>query len=241
MGHTLDQWVARIQQAVREEDSGGQIEPTALLEIAIRPALMRYSIDRPLVDVAEVAGAASSYFALPTGWVDGYSELRSVEHPARQNPPIILDSRSWTITRDPSTVTTKKILLYYATPAASEYVRFEYTRPWPMPDTADATVDMVDDIAFEAVAMLAASHALMTLANETARSRMADVLSPDYVDHQQRFTELTGAADRLRQIYEAFLGLSATAAGGVGVRASPPASRSIDFEQYKYTMFHGGR
>lgn len=241
MGHTLGQWVARIQQAVREEASGGQIEPTSLLDIAIRPALLRFSIDRPYVDIAEVPGAGSGYFALPAGFVDGYSELRSVEHPARQNPPIMLDSQAWTITRDPTTVATKKILLYSATPSAAQYVRFEYTRPWPMPDPDDATLDLVDDIAFEAVAMLAASHALMTLANETARSRMADVLSPDYADHEERFRELNTAADRLRSIYESFLGLASAGANGIAAPASPVASRRIDFDSYSYALYHGGR
>lgn len=239
MGHTLAEWIWRISQAVREDAAGNQIDPTSLLDIAIRPALLRYSIDRPFVDVAEVAGAGSSYFDLPADFVDGYSELRSVEYPARLNPTSVLDGQSWTITRDPSTVATKKILLYFSTPSAAQYVRFEYTKPWPMPTAADATVDMVDDIAFEAVAMLAASHALMTLANETARSRMADVLSQDYADHEERFRSLTAAADRLRSIYEAFLGLASSTDGGA--QATPVASRRIDFDPYRYSLFHGGR
>lgn len=236
MGHLLTAWEARVGALLRDETNldvtNAQIDATGL-----RPALAQFSNDRPRVAVVEQAGTGSPYLALPAGWSDGVSTIESIEYPARQNPPVLLDSQSWRITRDPVDVTVKKILLD-TTPAAAEWVRLQFTAPWPFP-TAVAADDLIDDQAFEAVCHLAASLACSALAGQAARAR-SGALPTDFVDGRDRARLLLEVATRYRSVYETYLGLASSAAAPNG-GSTAPASVPFDFDPARGSLFHGGR
>lgn len=236
MGHTLDQWRDKVEALVRDS-TNKDLSPAQIDDVGVRPALARYSIDRPRVVHTEVAGPGSPYLALPVGWVEGFSELRSVEHPARQNPPRRLDEQSWLIARSPTDVASAQVLLD-RTPSVSEYVRFAFTLPWPFP-TGAAGDDPVDDVAFEAVTHLAAANCLDSLAAEAARARMG-ALPTDLVDGRDRAGLLREAAKAKWGVYRAFLGL--VGEGTEDSAAGPaPVSRRMDFDPGYDSLFHGGR
>lgn len=240
MGQILNTWEGRVAQLLR--DAGNQdLAVGQIDDVGIRPALARYSTDRPRVAVAELVGTGSPYLDLPTEWVAGFSRLEAVEFPARENPPAYLDDHSYRTVRKVSDVAVEQILLG-ATPVATQFVRLTFTAPWPMP-TATAADDKVDDVAFYAVTALAASYCCMHLAAEASRDR-AGALSTVIVQGRDRAESLRRAADRYEAVYNSYLGLGGSSDQG-GERGSggsrPPAHRRLDSDPSRGSLFHGGR
>lgn len=235
MGHTLEQWQSQVSGLVR--DAGVDLTATQVAQVGVVPALNLFSIDRPRDLVVEQTGTGSAYLVLPAGWVAGFSRITTVEFPARQNPPNLLDDQAWQLTRSPSDVTLERILLLEATPSTSQYVRLAFTAPWPTP-TSDATVDQVDDVAFHAVCNLAASFCLVHLAAETSRSRMG-AMPTNFVDGAQRTRDLRDIAKEYRGVYDRFLGrVNPMDPGNSG---PGPVSRPFDFDPAYSSLFHGRR
>lgn len=236
MGHSLDQWQAKVGELVR--DVGGvDLTATQIVTVGLAPAIAKYSTDRPRTQAVEVAGAGSSYFDLPDGWLPGFSSLAGVEFPARQNPPRSLDAQSWHITRDPADIDVEQILLLSHTPAVGQYVRMFFTAPWPMP-TADPDDDPVDALAFEAVSALAASFCCVSLAGEASRARWGTLPTDAAPSDSQRAQRLLGMAAAYQQSYDRFIGIAGT--GGES-DSGVPASGSFDLDPSYSSLFHGGR
>lgn len=235
MGHTLDEWVAKVGSLVR--DSAGRDSKQADIEATgLRPAFSRFSNDRRREAVEEVVGTGSPYIPLPSGWVPGFSSLR-VEFPARQDPPEFLDAQSWRITRSIANPNVAQVLLD-RTPAASQFVRLWYKTSWPYPTNDLPIVDQVDDVAFEPVAALAASFVLIGLAAQAAQSRVGSV-APTNTDGAVRAQVLMDAAKAYGDLYEGFLGIGAE--GNAGGGSTVPAYGSFDLDPSRYSIFHGGR
>lgn len=235
MGRTIEQWQDQIRTLAR--DAGVDLTAAQISDGGLVPALNLFSIDRPRDLVVEQAGTGSAYLLLPTGWVSGFSQMSWIEYPARQNPPRLLDSKAWTLTRAPSDVTLERVLLIDAVPSASEWVRFGFTATWPTP-TEVASVDQIDDVAFHAVCSLAAANCLQHLAAETARGRTG-ALPTNFVDGAQRTRDLRDVAKDLRAVYDRFLGRvnsADTSNSGPG-----PVSIPFDYDPGYLSLFHGRR
>lgn len=238
MGHSLAQWQKRVQDLLRvvnEQD----FTTTQITEVGIEPALVEYSTVRSRRLVVEVAGAGTPWLALPASWVDGYSSLVSVEYPARQDPPVLLDSQSWRITSAPDDVD-ETVILLDRSPSASEYVRLAFTATWPKP-TADPATDRIDDVGYEACCALAASLCCVSKLGEVARSKHASVPT-DWTPTRDQAGDLTAAAVSYRRTYERLLGLPPDGAAGRGQEStSAPAWAAFDFDPSHNSLFHGGR
>ena len=238
MGRTITEWRAKVLDLVRDPTSK-DLSTTQTETVGIRPAIAQFSVDRPRQLYVEQAGTGSAYLALPAGWVTGISRLVAIEHPARADPPNYLDPQSWRLVRSVADVSVEQILVD-RTPIASEYVRFSFTGAWPYP-TGVAGDDKIDDVAYEAVAALAASFCEISLASEAARSR-AGAMPTDFADGRERHRSLVAAADQHRTIYDRFLGLGGGDGAGDGVGASGgPASGYFDMDPAYRSLFHGGR
>lgn len=236
MGKTIEQWRDRVEELLRDANNV-DVSTTQIDEAGIRPALGQYSVDRPYEDVSEAAGAGSSHLDLPAGWVDDFSRVAAVEYPARNTPPDYLDDQAFRIVRDPDDVTSKVLLLDGYTPSASQYVRIEYTRPWPFPD-ADASTDLVDEVAFNAVTALAASFVCTHLAASAARARDGALPTDFVTDERARW--LKDLAASWRAVYDSFLGRT-TGSGPGGSGSTAPVSRRFDYDPGSLSLFHGGR
>lgn len=233
-GHTLSEWQEKVAALLRDaahvDYSGPQITT-----VGIAPAIAQFSTDRSREIVVEVAGGGTSpYYDLPAGWDPGFSSLTGVEAPARSNPPLVLDSQSWRIVRKPTDVSVFQILLD-RNMATSQYVRFTFTARWPMP-TNVASDDLINAVAFEAVAALAASKCCLGLVPAAARDRDSSMPS-DWSAGQGRTQNLQAAAEMFRAAYDSYLGIGA---GGASSDAAP-AYGTIDFDPSYYGVWHGGR
>lgn len=236
MGQTLAAWRTKVLELVRDETKK-DLSDAQVDDVGIKPAIAKYSVDRPRTATVEASGAGSAYLSLPAGWVTGFSRLTDVEYPARRNPPVTLDDQSWQIVTSVADVTVQQILLDQVA-ATGQFVRLTYTLRWPLPD-GTPTTDLIDDIAFEPVAALAASFCLVSLASQAARSR-SGALPTDFTDGRERARNLMEASKVHRDVYNAFLGLTDPGDAG-GSTSTAPASRRLDFDPQRGSLYHGGR
>lgn len=236
MGQTIATWRSKVRELIRDAGGIQDLTDAQIDTVGIKPAVVKYTIDRPRVTYAQAAGAGSAYLSLPAGWLAGFSRVESVEYPANLNPPTLLDAQSWRMVRSVADVAVEQILLNQAA-ATGQTVRVGFTTRWPLP-TTDATVDLLDEVAFEAVAALAASKCITALATQAARNRVG-ALPNDITEDRSRADKLLAAAKSYLATYNAFLGLFELSAGDRAAQA--PASRPMDFDPQSGSLFHGGR
>lgn len=194
------------------KDDSGKLADPADLSAAVLEALNRYSKDRPLEAVADVAGSGGYNCSLPADWVEGFSTALQVEYPVDCVPAVIIDRSAWSIYAGPSG---KSLRILIATPAADEFVRITYTLPH-----TESTVPAVD---LEAIANLAASICLRQLA--AAFGQTSDpTIQADSVNYRSKSDEFRRLADSFEALYKSHLGIKGndTVAAGL-VTAAPPA------------------
>jgi hypothetical protein len=226
---TLTEWSNQVRQLLRGAGSA-DIDSTDLYSVGVLPALRQFAIDRPRLTAVDIT-AVGRYLRFPTdaeGWVEAFSEIRSIDSPAGQTPPVTLLDTDWNVARDPANPNLARVLLPVS--AAGSTCRVTFTTTWPVPDT-DATTDILGDVAFAAVTSLAASMVLSSMAAQSARSRVG-ALAPDYVEVTERARTLMDAANAMRATYTAFIGLGhqtgsgAAAVPNKGLRSSTTSSAS---------------
>jgi hypothetical protein len=84
----LSAFTTKVNQVI--QDAGGNLDSTAVLAF-IAEAVKSYSQLRPLVKVVQTTGDAGYDYDLPLDWEDGFSAIQSIEYPADQQIPVILD------------------------------------------------------------------------------------------------------------------------------------------------------
>lgn len=176
-------------------DDAGRLDVDAR-DTAIALAVIRYSKDRPLSVVEDVASLGGHYLVLPTGWDADSSKVQEVEYPIGNVPPNYL-SGNWRNNTPtgvqigiPSSLTT------------GELVRMTYTKPHVLEGEID-TLPVRDR---EAVASYAAAilfdQLAATYSGDTDSTIMADGVN--YGDKSGRFAS---RANKLRQRYFDELGI----------------------------------
>ncbi len=234
MGHTLTQWQAKTATYLR--DAGETSSTAGQITAALRAAFMRYSVDRPARAVSEATGAGSSYFNLPANWAPT-STLVAIENPTGINPPSYLDDQAWQIERSPTDVTVTQILLLDRKPDASTKIRFYYTIPWPFPTNASPVVDLVDDLAHEAVAALTASLVITGLGLDAARRRADVAKDPSAKAGGIPDQSLLSTARAYEGLYFRYLGLDPDNP----TSTVAPATGRWDVDPQYNSAFHGAR
>lgn len=208
MGQTLGTWIAQVQGLISDVDEL-DVSFQQVTDVGIVPALAQFSIDKPRWTAVDIT-AAGRYLPLPTeanGWVEGFSDIVSIDAPARQTPPNRLLDSDWELTRDPTTATTRRILI--PPDQAGVLCRVVFTASWPTP-TGDPTVDVLGPVPFQAVTSLAAALVCSSIASLAARDRQG-ALPTDFVDGSDRARQLLDAAQAWRTVYNTFIGLGSVA------------------------------
>jgi len=200
--------------ADRVRDSGAKFT-AAQIDRAIVEAVKRYSRVRPIEAIQDYPGDGASFdFALPAGWVQDLSTVRSLEYPAGERPMSILDEADWQFYR--SSTSTQVLRLLVFTPTAGQTLRMTWTKPH-LVDVSGSTVITQDE---EAVANLAAAMGFRQLAASYANTVDAS-LAADSVNYRSKSSEYLKLADALETQYRQHMGLDAkdseTLAGGTMV------------------------
>jgi hypothetical protein len=208
MGQMLSTWTGQVQNLILD-GAGVDVDEFQVFDVGVVPALAQFSIDKPRWTAVDIT-ATGRYLALPEsaeGWVEGFSEIISIDAPAGQTPPDRLLDSDWELTRDPATPTTARILLPAAN--AGDLCRVMFTTSWPTPNE-DPDTDLLGPVPFQAVTALAAAMVCSSMAALAARDRQG-ALPTDFVDGSDRARQLLDAAQAWRIVYQTFIGLGTVA------------------------------
>jgi hypothetical protein len=194
------------------KDSSGKLINPADFAAAISTALRTYSKHRPDQAVVDIQGNGTNDYDLPEGWVEGFSEILSVEYPLDQVPEYFLENDEYKIYQTP---TGKKVRLLYEKLDASKTFRMTFSVP-----RTEETV-LPNDI--EAVADLATSVALGVLANIFLQTS-DPTIGADVVNYRSKSQEATSRAKQHAADYGKHMGIKDT-------DVTPAASAVTSFEE----------
>jgi hypothetical protein len=217
VGQTLATWEARVQSLLANPPV--TVLPVGDIDRHVYAAVRQFSLDRPRATYADFTGDGSSYqFAVPPGWVAGFSWVGAVEYPQGERPPVWLDLAE--VQTYPSDDSPTYIQLNLTTPASGKKARVFYSIPYPLPDP-NASTDLVPDTSFEYVAKLAAAGGARQLAARAAANVTPTFPSATIGNVEGEEKRWGDVADDYRKEYEAHVGTG----GGPA-----PASAVIDWD-----------
>ena len=184
--------------AKRIQDAAGKLDPAVIDRLTQQAITQRYSKDRPLEVVADVAGNGTNNLALPTGsltfnsvvtsftFEDGFSVVMEIEFPAGQVPPNWLRDEEWHMYKTPTGL---GIQILDSAPQATDTLRITWTaRHLPdgssvFPSDYEAVCDYAAGLCCEALAAIYAQTG-----DSTAQ---ADVVN--YRSKSSEYLKLSGA------------------------------------------------
>ena len=201
----------------------GSIMDSDERDAAVLAGLETYNRHRRRTLVVDASGENDAELALPAGWVADYSELKAVEYPVGNVPPLLLDRDTYEVYQKPDATV---IVLHQYTPTDSETVRLTFTAPHAI-DADSSTIPAQHE---KAVADLSAGH-LCEWVSAHYSSSHDSTLAVDSADHQSQGREFAQRAKRFRALGLAALGISTNARGQEDVvkpasstRSHPPAT-----------------
>jgi hypothetical protein len=209
----LSDYLIRLDQILIEQ--AGDLDESGKLA-AIDAAAREHSRYRPYRRLHQYTGDGISFdFALgvapgPSDWEQGYSQILSVEYPAGQREPQLLEDGDWVIYEK---ITGPVLRLLNDTPGAGKTIVITYTVRHQISESNST----IPDSDFEAVAHLAAAFALQSLSNRYLQNTSATI-SADAIDNRSKSFDAAQNAERERKIYYDHFGLQAGAAAGFATK-----------------------
>lgn len=213
-----------VERAIKDLSNSNPFLTDPELVRAFEDALAIYSRDRPL-DVADyLSGDGTAYdFRLPRRWVWGLSFLKSVEHPAGEQFPVLLEPTEYGVREATTGQQPVRSLRFPSLVPASgtDNVLVTYTTRHVHTDELDTVP--ADDLL--AVCWLAGSIAADMAAAKMAASSDS-TLAADSVNYRDGTARWHAVAKRLRERYQAHI------AGGLAGEGTtvPPAGRWVDWD-----------
>ena len=203
---------ATTKTTLKLQDKADTLSVNDIQDIIIN-TLEPFSKDLPRKIVGDIDGDGSFDYTPPTGFLDGFSVIDSIEYPAGERIPVKMLFEDWTIYDDG---VNKKIRFLVATPATGETARVTYTIPY-----AKATIVNIPSNHIDAFINLVAFHCLMAIAVRFGFSQ-TPTIAADSVDYQSKGGIFAKRAREFKKTYEEFVGKS----GGV-----KPASLTFDWDR----------
>ncbi len=229
----------RTRVAARIHDAAKSLDPAGLTtsaDAAIVSALSEFEKVRPCEASQVVSGTGAFKYSLTdsapvlTGFVDGFSMIKSIVCPydSTSQEIITLEDEDWRILR----LATGLWLWFPAIiPASGTSFLVEFTKR----HTASASALTVNAGDYEAIADLAACHALLILANNYVQS-IDGAISADAVNRQSKASEYRSMAVQYRKAYEMKMS-SGTPTGGVSIITDTDRNDNFGRDY----LFHGRR
>jgi len=168
-------------------------------DAAIAQAIVqRYSKDRPILTVTDVAGNGGQDLGVPSGWENQFSQVRELEYPIGQIPAQTVEDYDWVMYQSPDGW---NIRFLVDVPLATEKVRVT----WTARHTSDGSTVPAPD--FDAVCDFAASLCCERLAALYAQTGDSSI-GADIVNYRTKGQEYLALAKAARKRYFNHLGLS---------------------------------
>ena len=214
---TMVRRVLRQEQETAAEATPGIVQ--AEVRRAFASAIEEYSRAKPRRLVAALSGDGTTYdFPLPARWVWGASVMESVEYPAGEQVATILDQDDWRVWESVTAGQPVRTVRFYSTPeSGTDNILLRYTSRHVHTDELD-TLPSGD---LEAVCWLAGSVLAEWLSAEAAGSNDSTI-NADVVNYRDARDRWAKAANRLRERYQAFIGINREAPAGGAVRDLDP-------------------
>lgn len=210
----------RIGNVLQDVSSFIATSAGAEMEQGIRNALEQFGRDVPREVIADITGDGATYdLTLPDTYLDGYSGITTIEYPAGERFPTILDSTAWSLYRTESTL---RLRLLAATPTLGSTVRITFTGMHTIDDLDSATVTTIPAYSTEAFTLLATAQCLYILASRFLHEQ-EDTLNLDTVDRGSRTDQARRLANDLMKQYRELIGESSEG-------ALRPASGMVDWD-----------
>jgi hypothetical protein len=163
-----------------------------------------YSRYRPYETQTEKTGdGTTSAWDVPSDWVNGFSQLISVEYPQGNLPAEYLEEEDYDVYYD-VTLVKWRLRLFNTTPATDEKVRFNYTTKHTLLENTAVTIQDND---FYAVCDMASEKACIVLATMYAPSNDSTI-GADSVNHASKVSEYSKLAKEFRKSWQDRLGVS---------------------------------
>lgn len=197
--------------------------PTGKRDDAVLAAVAVWNKYRPQELVATIAGAASYDLTLPATFDLQTSYVISVEYPAGERQPVILDPADYSVYR--SATSTAVLRLYVHTPAVGENVRLTYTGAHTV-NGSTSTIDSNDE---NALADLGAAFLAEWVSSYYSQASDGSLVV-DSRDYKSQATEYALRAKRFRDLAYSFLGIATTGGSGstAGTTSTMAAGVIID-------------
>lgn len=160
-------------------------------------ALAVFSKDCPIIQATSITGDGGYDYSLPSGWQQGFSQIKAIEYPAGQQIPQYLESDDFTI-YDNATV--KKIRFFNTSPSSSETFIVSWTKAY-----LQSTIDQIPTQFIDAFCELAAALYCEALANYYTQSSNSSI-EIDSVDNLSKRGLWAENAKNHRKLYDLALG-----------------------------------
>ncbi|KKN50893.1 hypothetical protein LCGC14_0628130 [marine sediment metagenome] len=168
-------------------------------------ALRMLNLDRPRRVPKDITGDnTSSYDIESLGFVKQYSDVKTVEYPAGETPPVMRRRDDiWFIYEDPSKPSGQQLRLRFFTlePNTTETIRVTFTVPFVIADLADT--------GFNALVFKNASLVLAALGSRFAQTTDSSI-DADAVDYAGRSNNFIFLSEKYEKDYKRMAGLSDT-------------------------------
>jgi len=187
----------RTKVGIIIKDTAGILSLTATsgdVDQLILSAVEFYSKRKPRMLYQKYTGNGGYSYAMPTSWVDGFSDIRSLEYPSGEQVPVYLQTEDWEIHTDD---TGSKIRFLDDSPGISESFIVGYT----VPHTLSAAASTIYANDFEALCYLAASYCCKAISKSYAQSS-EPIINADAVDYKSKSSEYAKRAEELYKDYE---------------------------------------
>jgi hypothetical protein len=155
--------------------------------------LIDWANDAPVVLKKKINGNGTNKYNLAdilgTSWVDGYSEIISIEYPYGEEPPMYLSGEDYSIYDDGENL---QLVLFNDTPSSDESFVIEYTTE-PVMNAVTPPNFKNTKTNFSAITTLAAAYACQRLAAAYAQSIDANIQADvvNYNDKSNKYTSLS--------------------------------------------------
>lgn len=161
---------------------------------AVENAVETYSKDKYLSSSVSVTGDGGKDYDLPTDWNETFSQITRVEYPAGQDPPQFLEQDDYILYRSAASGLILKFINWEPN-SNQTFVVF-----YSLKHTVDGSSSTVYGTDFWAVAHLAASYTLRTMASKAAQSSESTIAA-DAVAYRDKAKQYTDLADKYHDIY----------------------------------------
>lgn len=206
---------------------------TAERNEAIDQAVLQVNHDKPLENVVDIAGDDSQDYGLESPFSKQFSDMKFVETPADENPPVFRNrDDDWFLYENPTKTPSQRLRFLTVTPKTTEVIRVTFTSPHTVTESASD----LNQTTFLAVVYKSLVFLYRALAARFAQTTDPTIVA-DAVDYGGRSQNFLFLATRWEDQYKQIIGFG----DGEITAAQAIVEGDIRFPWGEDFLFHGSR